>query len=97
MRNIDPSSMDGIVLTALSYGAGVSFLLLLSQVLLTPYYWTIIYREYGIRIFLWPHEALALRRKHPLFRFVWNASIALAFILLLSLFGMGAIYARHSV
>lgn len=97
MREIDPSSAAGIALTVLSYSAGVSFLLWLSQILLAPYFWYITYREYGLRLFLWHREVLALRRKYPVYRFVWSASMWLAIVCLLSLFGMGVVFARYSV
>ncbi len=97
MREIDPTSTAGVALSVLSWTAGLSYLGIFAQIIFTPYFWYIIYREYGFRLVIWPHETYALRQKYPLYRFVWNASIALGFVLGLSLFGILMIFARYSL
>ena len=97
MREIDPTSAAGVAVTLLSYTAGISFLLFLAQVLFAPYFWYIVYREYGFRLVVWPSETYALREKYPLYRFLWNANTVLAFVILLSMFGIGIIHARYSL
>jgi hypothetical protein len=97
MPEIDPTSVAGVALTVLSYGAGISLLLWLSQIVFTPYLWSIICKEYGFRLTLWPREAYALRQKYAAFRYLWNANIVVASVFFLSLFGMMLILVRYRV
>jgi hypothetical protein len=99
IANIDPASMAGIALTVLSYTAAVSFVGLLAQIIFVPYFLTIAVREFGARgfFFVGEHEAYELRRKYPLYRFLWNLSLTMGVVFVVSLTGIFGIYARYSL
>jgi hypothetical protein len=97
IADFDPASAAGIALTVLKYGAAGSIGGLLATIFFTPYFWYVAIREYGARsfLFMWPREVIALREKYPLLRFVYDISLALLFMLFLSLFGMVLILVRY--
>lgn len=97
---IDPASTAGIALTVLGYGMAASFVgLVAPQIILAPYFWYIVGREYGTRGFFFMRwrELSNLREKYPIYRFVWNLSVAMGATFFLSLFGSLLIFTRYSL
>jgi len=99
IATIDPASTAGIAMTVLKYGMAVSFAGLVGQIIFTPYFWYIAVREHGARaiFFMGPREVYDLRQKYPLYRFLWNLSLVMGGVFLLSLFGLLFIFARYSL